>query len=69
MEYVNWIKDNWTGISAALVALYTLATVVVNLTPTETDNKVLAKIHSIAARFGLDLTKRELKAPEAKPKA
>ena len=56
---MNWIQENWEHIFAILGAAYSLALLVVKLTPTPRDDAALAKVapvvRAIAAAFGLDL--------------
>ena len=54
----EWIIAYSPEVLAVLVALYGLAAVIVKLTETKKDDKILGKIHDIARRFGLDLSKK-----------
>lgn len=58
-ELISYLTQNSATLLAALAAAYALATLIAKLTPTQTDNKILAKIGSFAARIGLDLNKRD----------
>jgi hypothetical protein len=55
MDFINWCKDNYEGILAAVGAFYAFATVVATLTPTGKDDTILEKIGAIADRFGIQL--------------
>lgn len=52
---MNWIIENWTNILAVLGAIYTTATAIAALTPSDKDNTVLEKIGKWADRVGLNL--------------
>lgn len=41
MNIVNFIRDNWDSFVAVFGGLVTVATVIVGLTPTSKDNKIL----------------------------
>lgn len=41
-----WLLANADSILAALFAIEVVAVSIVNLTPTEVDNKILAKVHA-----------------------
>jgi Na+-transporting NADH:ubiquinone oxidoreductase subunit NqrC len=51
MEFVSlvwtWLTANWAEVIAILFAIEVVAVQIVNLTPTNVDNKVLDKLHSI----------------------
>ena len=51
---IDWIMANWSQISIVIACIITIASVVVKLTPNETDNKVLEKIIKIAEAIGLN---------------
>ena len=55
MEWINFIKDNWEPIMAALGCFYAFATAVAAITPSDKDNTWLEKIGAIADKFGLKL--------------
>jgi hypothetical protein len=54
-----WIKENWNDVLAAIGAAYTLALLIVKLTPTPKDDTGLAKVSGwlkvLAKVFGLNL--------------
>lgn len=41
---MNWIMENWVNVLIIYSAVVTIASVIVKLTPTQTDDAVLAKI-------------------------
>lgn len=43
---MNWILEHWVELCAGYFALQQLAKIIVKLTPSETDDKILAKITS-----------------------
>lgn len=51
MEFIaiawTWLTANWAEVLAVLFAVEVVAVQIVNLTPTEVDNKVLAAIHKV----------------------
>ena len=55
-----WLKEHYVEVFAIIGALYSIARVIVALTPTPKDNVALEKIgvqlRAIAKVFGLDLT-------------
>ena len=57
---MEWLKTHYVEIFAVIGALYSIARVIVALTPTPKDNIALEKIgvqlRAIAKVFGLDLT-------------
>jgi SepF-like predicted cell division protein (DUF552 family) len=56
---MNWIKEHYIDVFAAIGALYTAARLIVALTPTKKDDEALEKVgiwlKAIAKIFGLDL--------------
>lgn len=56
---MDWLKENAVAVAALLGALYTVARLIVALTPTPKDDKALEKVgivlKAIAKGFGLDL--------------
>ncbi len=58
---IDWITANW--IQIATIATYVIATfsIVAKLTPTETDNKILAKVMQLADILGLNTEPTKLK--------
>ena len=57
---IDWIQTNYEAVFAILGALYTLARLVVALTPTPADNAAVETaagwLKTIGKLFGLDLT-------------
>ena len=54
---MEWIAANYLEVGKALLALLGFFSIVANLTPTQSDNKILAKILSVVHAIGL--TKKE----------
>jgi hypothetical protein len=52
---IEYITTNSAALLAILAGVYALATAIANITPTDTDNKVLAAIAGFAGRVGLKL--------------
>jgi hypothetical protein len=44
---IAFVTEYWAEIVAVLAALHAIAVVIVNATPTETDNKILATLHKV----------------------
>lgn len=59
---VQFITLNWEMILAVLTGLVTVASLIANMTPTETDNKIVAKL-AAAINF-LALNFKKPKTPE-----
>lgn len=54
-EIYNFLSENWTNILAAIGAIYTAASAVALLTPTDKDDTFLDKVGYWADRIGLKL--------------
>lgn len=54
MEY---ILANWTDIVAIVTSIVTVASLIANLTPTETDNKILASVIRVINLLGFNIKK------------
>jgi hypothetical protein len=54
---LSFIVANWVDIVAVGAALHGLALVIVNLTPSETDNKVYNKLYKVIEVFAGLVTK------------
>jgi len=52
---MEFLLNNWSEITAAVVAAGTAASIVVKLTPTDKDDKVLAKVFKFLSLFGIKL--------------
>jgi len=56
---VTWIQDNYVEVLAVIGAVYSLARMIVALTPTEADDAAVKKVggvlQKIGSLFGLDL--------------
>lgn len=50
---MDWIIEHWDEILKIIGAAVVIASVVVNLTPTKTDNKVLKKVKAVLNRLSL----------------
>ena len=51
---IEWITANWDTILIIISAVISIASIIVKLTPNETDNKVLATIIKLAESLGLN---------------
>lgn len=51
---VEFFTTNWAAIMSTLAALLLVADKIVALTPTKSDDEILAKIESVLTSFGLD---------------
>lgn len=54
---MNWIIANASEIIAIITAIVTVASMIANLTPTETDNKIIAAITRVINLLGLNIKK------------
>lgn len=54
---MEWIINNWEGVTVAIMAVVTLASAIANLTPSDTDNKVVEKIASLIDTLALNIKK------------
>ena len=54
---MNFLTENWSEIVAATVAVGTAASIVVKLTTTDKDDKILAKVVKVLSLFGIKLVK------------
>lgn len=52
-QVLIWIKSNYSTILEIIGAVVTLATIIVKLTPTDSDDKVLAKIIKVLSALSL----------------
>jgi hypothetical protein len=66
----EWIKENWEHVLAVVGAAYTLALVIVKLTPTKKDDEALEKVsvlvRALAFVFGLRIPAPKEPPPEVK---
>ena len=53
MEMITWLKANWESILAIIGGVVSVATIIVKLTKTDTDDKILAKIIKVLSIFSL----------------
>ena len=51
---MNWIAENWDSILLVITGLISVASVIVKLTPNETDNQILEKIVKFFEKLGLN---------------
>lgn len=54
---MDFIIDNWTNILGAITAVIAAASAIANLTPTETDNKIIAAITKVIDALALNFKK------------
>lgn len=54
---MEWITQNWPQLLEIITAIVTIASLVANLTPTETDNKIVAYIVRAVNLLGFNLKK------------
>ena len=54
---IEFLTENWEGIIAAITAVVTAASAIANLTKTESDNKVIAKIGKFVNLLALNFKK------------
>ena len=52
---LEWLKENYDNICVVITALITFCSVVVKVTPTDKDDKILSKIISILDKILADL--------------
>ena len=52
-ELIMWLKANWGSVLEIIGAVVTLATLIVQITPTQKDDNALATIIRILAIFSL----------------
>ena len=50
---LDWLKENYDNICVVITALITFCSVVVKLTPTDKDDKILSKVISILDTFSI----------------
>jgi len=50
---MSWFAAHWVEVLGVVGGLHAVAKVIVNLTPTETDNKILASIEKLVRFVGL----------------
>ena len=51
---IQWITDNWGAICATVTATVLLAEKVVALTPSKSDDAILARIEEVLTSFGIE---------------
>lgn len=68
IEALDWLTEHWDEIAAGAAALYTVATVVVALTPTPEDDAFLRRLAERLSFLSPPGAKGSAKLPGAKPK-
>ena len=58
---IDWIVNNWSSIASIFGSVVAIASVIVKLTPSDKDDKVLNKILEIIAKFSIFNTKIDQK--------
>ena len=60
-ETISFIQNHWDELLAIIGGIVSVATIIVKLTPTDKDNKVLEKIINFLAKFSIINTKEDQK--------
>ena len=60
-ETINFIQNHYDELLAIIGGVVSIATIIVKLTPTDKDNKVLEKIINFLAKFSIINTKEDQK--------
>ena len=58
-QTMSWLLQNYEAILVALTSVVTAASAIANLTPTDSDNKVVAFITKVINSFALNFKKQE----------
>ena len=58
-ETINFIQNHYDELLAIIGGVVSIATIIVKLTPTDKDNKVLEKIINFLAKFSIINTKED----------
>ena len=61
MEVLTFIQNHYDELLAIIGCVVSIATIIVKLTPTDKDNKVLEKIINFLAKFSIINTKEDQK--------
>ena len=61
MEVLTFIQNHYDELLAIIGGVVSIATIIVKLTPTDKDNKVLEKIINCLAKFSIINTKEDQK--------
>lgn len=61
MEVFTFIQNHYDELLAIIGGVVSIATIIVRLTPTDKDNKVLEKIINFLAKFSIINTKEDQK--------
>ena len=59
MEVLTFIQNHYDELLAIIGGVVSIATIIVKLTPTDKDNKVLEKIINFLAKFSIINTKED----------
>lgn len=51
MVIVEWVKLNWIQIAQVITSVIGVASIIVRLTPTDVDNKILAKVVNFIGKY------------------
>lgn len=60
-ETINFIQNHYDELLAIIGGIVSIATIIVGITPTDKDNKVLEKIINLLAKFSIINTKEDQK--------
>ena len=60
-ETINFIQNHYDELLAIIGGIVSIATIIVKLTPTDKDNKVLEKIINFLEKFSIINTKEDQK--------
>ena len=58
-ETISFIQNHWDELLAIIGGIVSVATIIVKLTPTDKDNRVLEKIINFLAKFSIINTKED----------
>jgi len=58
---MDWIANHWETLGIVAAGIISVASAIANLTPNESDNKIIAKISKLANVLGLNLNVKSLK--------
>ena len=54
MDAINWLTENWSAIVAIVGGMVTVASIIVKLTPSQTDDEWLASIRGVLEKLALN---------------
>ena len=61
---MEWVISHWLDIVAVITGIVTVASIIAKLTPTETDDKIVAKILQVIDLLAINNKPTELKKDE-----